>query len=288
LQQDNKGGYTQHMITNTPFSQTNPTAGNARTSPSLAGEITNLNNELNSNEDTIIQGYVREGATITYLSNNSFSTTGNTTGYYTLGRYLRINVGGTPIYVTVLSSSYNGAITTVTTQETTLTNPVSTVDIAIQPKGFTNPKLYSPAIATPTITGGTQSSPTITTPTVTNPTTSTGTFTSPTVVTPVVTTEYDNGSHNGALPINWSNGDRQRVKASGGNITLSFLGAVTGQVLTLWIVEDGIGGNTITLPTILWSQQSPPSFVTTVNAVNVIIVRFDGTNYYGMWGANFA
>src|SRR5258708_23625728 len=124
------------MITNTLFSQTNPAAGNARNSPSLAGEITGLNNEVNAFEDSVGQGYIRESAAVTYLSNNSFSVTGNVTAFYTAGRLLRVNVGTTPIYVTVASSSF-GVNTTVTTQETTLTNPVTTVDLAIQPKGFT-------------------------------------------------------------------------------------------------------------------------------------------------------
>lgn len=126
------------MISNTAFSQTNPAANSPRNSPSLAGEITNLNTELGNFEDTAIQGYIQEGATVTYLANNSFSTTGNTTSFYTRGRLLRLNRAGTPIYVTVQSSSYNGVITTVTTYETTITNPVNTVDLTIQPKGFTN------------------------------------------------------------------------------------------------------------------------------------------------------
>jgi hypothetical protein len=94
----------------------------------------NINDELNSIEDTLVQGYVRESATVTYVSSSSFTVSGDVTEIYTPGRIVRFSDGTTGI---VSSSSYSSPNTTVTMLTGTVPSNLSYVDIAIQAKGQT-------------------------------------------------------------------------------------------------------------------------------------------------------
>jgi hypothetical protein len=89
---------------------------------------------------------------------------------------------------------------------------------------------------------------------------------------------FDNGNSGTAKTINFANGDRQKLTITG-NVTLTFSGAIAGQIMTLLLVENGTGGFSITLPTVKWPNGSPGSFTTTANAINVFTVMYDGTNY---------
>jgi len=125
------------IIDNDLFTQTNPNPNSPRNNPSLAGQLTNLNNEVNSIEDTLVQGYVRESASVSYVSSSSFTVSGDVTAIYTNGRIVRFSDGTTGI---VSSSSYSSttAKTTVTMLTGTVPSSLSYVDIAIQAKGLTS------------------------------------------------------------------------------------------------------------------------------------------------------
>ena len=104
----------------------------------------------------------------------------------------------------------------------------------------------------------------------------------------VAINEYDNGNLGASPNINWAQGDRQKGLLNA-NATLTFSNAVEGQVLTLWLVENGTGGYSITLPAgIKYPNGITPSFVTTANAVNVIVIRYDGTSYYAQFATDFS
>lgn len=98
---------------------------------------------------------------------------------------------------------------------------------------------------------------------------------------------YDNGNSGASKTITWSNGDRQKVTVTA-NTVFSYSGAVAGQALTLIIIEDGTGGYTITLPTTKWPNGVVIPFTTTANAINVITILFDGTNYLTQLAPGFA
>jgi len=123
------------IIDNQLFTQTNPSGSSLRTDH--AEQHTALNNETNSIEDTIVQGFVREAATVTYVSDSSFTVSGNVTAIYTPGRIVRFSNGALGI---VSSSSYSDSDsnTTVNIVSGTVPSTLSYVDIAIQPKGGTN------------------------------------------------------------------------------------------------------------------------------------------------------
>ena len=125
------------IIDNDLFTQTNPNPNSPRNNPSLAGQLTNLNNEVNSIEDTLVQGYVRESASVSYASSSSFTVSGDVTAIYTNGRIVRFSDGTTGI---VSSSSYSSttAKTTVTMLRGFVPSSLSYVDIAVQPRGQTS------------------------------------------------------------------------------------------------------------------------------------------------------
>jgi len=121
------------LIDNSLFTQTNPSGSSLRTDH--AEQHTALNNETNSVEDTLVQGYVRESATVTYVSASSFTVSGDVTAIYTASRIVRFSDGTTGI---VSSSSYSSPNTTINIVSGTVPSTLSYVDIAIQPKGGTN------------------------------------------------------------------------------------------------------------------------------------------------------
>jgi hypothetical protein len=123
------------IIDNDLFTQTNPNPESPRNNPSLAGQLTNLNNEVSSIEDTLVQGYVRESASVSYVSSSSFTVSSDVTAIYTNGRIVRFSDGTTGI---VSSSSYSAPNTTVTLLTGTVPSDLSYVDIAIQAKGKTS------------------------------------------------------------------------------------------------------------------------------------------------------
>ncbi|MEM5875577.1 MAG: hypothetical protein QXX45_03355 [Candidatus Aenigmatarchaeota archaeon] len=91
--------------------------------------------ELNSIEDSLVQGYVRESDSVSYSSSSSFTVLGNKTDIYTPGRIVRFSDGTTAI---VSSSSYSSPNTIVNIVQGTVPSTLSYVDISLQPKGGTN------------------------------------------------------------------------------------------------------------------------------------------------------
>ena len=105
---------------------------------------------------------------------------------------------------------------------------------------------------------------------------------------PKVSGLFNNGSSGSAIAINWLNGDRQRVDITA-STTLTFTNAATGQVLTLFMHENGTGGYSITLPTMQWPASTVTTWTTTACAVNSFTAMYDGTAsaYYVQGTANY-
>lgn len=113
------------------------------------------------------------------------------------------------------------------------------------------------------------------------------TLTSPTIATPIVKTAYSNGNLGATPTIDWSKGDLQTGTLSA-NCTYAFSNAVAGQRLTFFALQNGTGTYTQAFtPTIIWQDATTPTWTTTADKMNVFVIYFDGTNYYGM-GAKFA
>lgn len=87
--------------------------------------------------------------------------------------------------------------------------------------------------------------------------------------------------------VDWSNGDRQKMTLDE-NLTITFSNAEEGQTLTLSMLQDGTGTNTITFSdTIVWADNTTPSWTTTANKWNVAVITYVGGEYLGV-GNKFA
>ena len=98
---------------------------------------------------------------------------------------------------------------------------------------------------------------------------------------------YNNGNSGAAATINFANGDRQKITITAAT-TLTYTNALAGQILTLILIEDGTGGYSITLPTTKWVGGLTGTFTTTANAINILTIVFDGTNYLTALSPNFS
>ena len=92
--------------------------------------------------------------------------------------------------------------------------------------------------------------------------------------------EVDNNATGATLTIDWRAGQKQRVDMSA-DCTFTFVAPDGVCNLMLRLVQDGTGGRDPTFPSsVKWQGGTVPTWVTTANAVNVIAMYFDGTNYH--------
>ena len=92
--------------------------------------------------------------------------------------------------------------------------------------------------------------------------------------------EVDNNATGSTLTIDWRRGQKQRVDMTS-DCTFTFNPPEGVCNLMLRLVQDGTGGRDPTFPsTVKWQGGTVPIWVTTANAVNVIAMYFDGTNYH--------
>lgn len=110
-------------------------------------------------------------------------------------------------------------------------------------------------------------------------------FPTPTLVTPIVKTAYAIGAAGTTETVNWANGDLQTMTLDE-NVTITFSGAVAGQRLTLFMLQDGTGTNTITwADTIVWQDAitwGDTYYSKTADKMNVVVIYYSGSAYFGM------
>jgi hypothetical protein len=83
-----------------------------------------------------------------------------------------------------------------------------------------------------------------------------------------------------------ANGNIQKVTLTG-NVTFSaFSNPVAGQTLTLFVVQDATGSRTLTSSMLFAGGSKILS--TAANAIDIITVHYDGTNYYANLVTNFS
>lgn len=51
--------------------------------------------------------------------------------------------------------------------------------------------------------------------------------------------------------------------------------------LQLKVIQDAGGTNTLTITGVLWPSGTAPTFTADGNAVDIVSLWYDGTNYYG-------
>lgn len=113
----------------------------------------------------------------------------------------------------------------------------------------------------------------------------TPTLTSPTIATPLVTTAHAIGTAGATETVNWANGDLQTMTLDE-NVEITFSNAAAGQRLTLFMLQDGTGTNTITwADTITWQDGitwGDTYYSKTADKMNVVVIYYSGTAYFGM------
>lgn len=64
------------------------------------------------------------------------------------------------------------------------------------------------------------------------------------------------------------------------NCALSFSGQVDGESYTIVLVQDATGGRTVTWPSsVKWEGGSPPTLATPAASVDMVVLRFDGSDF---------
>lgn len=116
------------------------------------------------------------------------------------------------------------------------------------------------------------------------------------ITTPIITASSafpkvhgikDLGTVGATETVSWANGDRQKMTLDE-NLTITFSNAAEGQTLTLYMLQDGSGTNTISFAdTIVWSDATTPTWTTTASKMNIAVITYIGSAYYGV-GNKFA
>lgn len=140
-------------------------------------------------------------------------------------------------------------------------------------------------------TAQTLSSKTLTSPTSSNPT-DTGTATTPIIQGSASAANFPQikgvnaiGAAGSTETIDWTDGDRQYLTLDE-NITITFSNPKEGQVLTLYMLQDGSGTNTITFAdSITWASNTTPTWTTTASKMNIAVISYVGAAYYGVGNA---
>jgi hypothetical protein len=68
-----------------------------------------------------------------------------------------------------------------------------------------------------------------------------------------------------------------------GSVILGFSNPIAGANYNLAITQGGVGGYTVTFPTVKWIGGGSPSFSSIVGDTDIFTFLYDGTDYYGSW-----
>jgi len=99
--------------------------------------------------------------------------------------------------------------------------------------------------------------------------------------------EYDNGNSGTSKTITWANGTYQKITLTG-NCTLTFTAPAGPTHLQLKLIQDATGSRTITLPASCrgFDGGAALTLTTDANAVDILFLYYDGTNYHTSLGLN--
>ena len=98
----------------------------------------------------------------------------------------------------------------------------------------------------------------------------------------------DNGSSGASKTLTWGNGNKQKILLTA-NCTLTFTAPAGPTSLTLIITQGGSGGYTLTYPAAAkWMGGTAFQPTTTLGAISILTLIYDGTNYYGVGLPDFS
>ena len=101
--------------------------------------------------------------------------------------------------------------------------------------------------------------------------------------------EYNNGNSGAAATVDWNNGQKHRITLTA-NCTFTLTSLTDGvSNLLIKIIQDATGSRTVTWPaSVLWPDGTAPTLSTGANAVDIVSLYWDGTNYFGVANLGFA
>lgn len=100
--------------------------------------------------------------------------------------------------------------------------------------------------------------------------------------------EHNDGDSGAADTINWNEGNNHKSTLSA-NCTFAYTAPAGPCHLQHKLVQDATGSRTVTWPaTVKWAGGSAPTLSTAANAVDIIGLWWDGTNYWGVASLGFA
>lgn len=220
-------------------------------------------------DESLLKSWERRGYATTYISASTFSVPTDQTLFFAQNRRVKA-LGATTIYGAVVSSSYNGAITTVTllADSGTLDVSLSAVQLGVDPLAIA---LILTGAFYP-ITGGELKG---------NMSLSNRSIAQTKLLT--FFAEYDNGNSGaGPFTIDWSNGQNQKVGVNA-NTTLAVLSASAVGHYQLRLVQDATGSRTTAFTGIgssAWiNNASQPAFNTAANGQTVLTFFWTGTAF---------
>lgn len=92
----------------------------------------------------------------------------------------------------------------------------------------------------------------------------------------------------GAVTIDWTLGQYQKVTANAATVTMTFVNPVGPCKVTLKMVQDATGSRVWAFPAgMKWVGRAVPTWSTTASYVDFAVGYFDGTNWYWTGGLNF-
>lgn len=252
------------------------TASNSPAGSDLVGSPATVDDWLRSlqaimRDESLMKSWEARGDTPTYISATTFSVPGDQTAYYLAGRKLRA-FGTANIFASILSTSYNGSVSTVTVagdSGASLDSSLSTVDLGIDPNAVAlaaiSMSLWYPA------TGGELRG------TMTLSNRDVATFRNLWAFQ-----EYDCGNSGAAATITWTNGQNQKITLTA-NTTLTISNPPGVGHYQLRLIQDGTGGRTVAfvgVASTAWMNSSgQPTFNSAVSGETILTFFWTGTTW---------
>lgn len=98
----------------------------------------------------------------------------------------------------------------------------------------------------------------------------------------------DNGNSGATATIDWTAGNKQKITLTD-NCGFSFTDPAGPCNMVLELIQDGTGSRTVTWPaSVKWAGGTAPTLTTDADAVDLVSLFYDGSNYYGSSELNFS
>jgi hypothetical protein len=219
-------------------------------------------------DESLLKSWEIRGNATTYVSGTTFTMPADQTAFFVAGRRIKA-AGASTIYGAIVSSSYNGAVTTATIlpDSGTLDASLSNVQLGIDP-------LSAAVVLTgsfyPLIGGELQGNMTLSNRDIAK------------FKNLYAFAEYDNGNSGAADTIDFANGQNQKSTLTA-NTTLTIVAAPGVGHYQLRLIQDATGGRGVTfvgISSARWlNSTSQPSFNTAASGETILTFYWDGSAY---------